>query len=336
MNKNLSIILLGLMMLSGGLASCQSLDAQNDSSLLANEDIKSTLVESNSIAALEQAIFQQVNQYRQSRKLPPLKLNSYVSQYARIHSEQMASGAVDFSHDGFDERVKTIGETISYQQAAENIAVNKGYQDPTKVAVDGWIKSSGHRKNMEGKFDLTGIGIAKNADGEYYFTQIFLKEPATSASNIPVIDKESALLKGTVSPLDGSDPFLITIEQEVHEDINRYRLSRNLPPLRLDAQISYEARQYSQQMAQKKATFSHKGIEKRFKKVEQITPYRKAAENLALNKGYQDPGMAAVEGWLKSPGHRKNIEGQFNLTGIGVAKNLEGEYYLTQFFILEK
>ncbi|MCU0536954.1 MAG: CAP domain-containing protein [Hydrococcus sp. Prado102] len=335
--SNLTAILVGLMMLSGGLASCKSLDIQNNvSSFPATESAETALVDPSSVAELERAIYQQVNQYRQSRKLPPLKLNSYVSQYARIHSEQMASGTVAFSHDGFDERIKAIGETISYQQAAENIAVNKGYQDPAKVAVDGWIESSGHRKNMEGKFDVTGIGIAKNADGEYYFTQIFLKEPSTTASNLPVKLPQSPLPKSTTSPLDGDGTFLITIEQKVHQQINRYRLSRNLPPLRLDAQLSHEARLYSQQMAQGKATFSHKGIEKRFKKVEQIIPYRKAAENLALNKGYQDPGMVAVEGWLKSPGHRKNIEGQFNLTGIGVAKNLKGEYYLTQFFILEK
>jgi uncharacterized protein YkwD len=39
-------------------------------------------------------------------------------------------------------------------------------------AVDGWIKSDGHRKNMEGQFlILTGTGL-RNAKGEYYFTQL--------------------------------------------------------------------------------------------------------------------------------------------------------------------
>jgi uncharacterized protein YkwD len=28
---------------------------------------------------------------------------------------------------------------------------------------------------MEGNFDLTGIGVSKNAKGEYYLTQIFIK-----------------------------------------------------------------------------------------------------------------------------------------------------------------
>jgi uncharacterized protein YkwD len=55
------------------------------------------------------------------------------------------------------------------------VAYNQGYSKPDEQAVEGWIKSSGHRKNMEGDFDLTGIGITKNAKSEYYFTQIFIK-----------------------------------------------------------------------------------------------------------------------------------------------------------------
>ena len=30
----------------------------------------------------------------------------------------------------------------------ENVAYNGGAEDPAKVAVDGWINSPGHRKNM--------------------------------------------------------------------------------------------------------------------------------------------------------------------------------------------
>jgi len=41
--------------------------------------------------------------------------------------------------------------------------------------VQGWLKSPGHRKNIKGDFDVTGIGVSKNAQGDYYFTQIFIK-----------------------------------------------------------------------------------------------------------------------------------------------------------------
>ena len=132
-----------------------------------------TNLASTSITDLEKAVNQQINQYRASKKLPPLSIDPRISQQAKIHSENMASGKVKFSHDGFDGRVKAI--TIPYQSVAENVAYNMGFSDPVRNAVDGWIKSDGHRKNMEGQFNLTGIGIAKNAKGEYYFTQLFVR-----------------------------------------------------------------------------------------------------------------------------------------------------------------
>jgi uncharacterized protein YkwD len=49
--------------------------------------------------------------------------------------------------------------------------------------------------------------------------------------------------------------------------------------------------------------------------------------------GYSKPDQQAVQGWLKSPGHYKNIVGDFDMSGIGVTKNAKGEYYLTQIFI---
>ncbi|AFY76115.1 uncharacterized protein with SCP/PR1 domains [Pleurocapsa sp. PCC 7327] len=335
MNQTVAGMILGLAMLTGGLLGCQSLDSQNGaSSLPASQSVAFALVNPDSLASLEQAIYEEINRYRQTRKLPPLKLNSDISRYARIHSERMAAGIVSFSHDGFEKRVQSIGQIIPYEQAAENLSVNVGYIDPVKVAVQGWIASSGHRKNLEGEFDLTGIGVARNASGEYYFTQIFLKQRYPRETNTVEAGRWKSPVPTKNSPLDSS--LLITIEQEVYRQVNQYRLSRNLAPLRLDARLSYEARLYSQKMARGEAPFSHDGREERFKKVGRIVPYRKAAENLAVNKVFADPGSVAVEGWIRSSGHRQNMEGKFNVTGIGVAKNHQGEYYLTQFFILKR
>ena len=132
-----------------------------------------TNLASSAITDLEKAVNLQINQYRASKKLPPLSVDPRISQIARIHSENMASGKVKFSHDGFEGRAKAI--TVPYQSVAENVAYNFGYSDPVRNAVDGWIKSDGHRKNIESQFNLTGIAIAKNAKGEYYFTQLFVR-----------------------------------------------------------------------------------------------------------------------------------------------------------------
>lgn len=128
-----------------------------------------------SVPSLEQAVFTQINEYRASRKLPPLTLDARISEQARAHSQAMAAGRTPFSHNGFQQRIKVIDRTIPYSRAAENVAYNQGYSDPVRQAVEGWLKSPGHRKNIEGAFDLTGIGIAQNVKGEYYFTQLFIR-----------------------------------------------------------------------------------------------------------------------------------------------------------------
>lgn len=122
---------------------------------------------------LARQVHQQINEYRRSLNLDPLKLNARISKQAEIHSENMAQGVVKFSHKGFEDRIKAL-ENISYRSAAENVAQNMGYRDPAREAVTGWIDSEGHRQNIVGNYNLTGIGVAKNQQGEYYFTQIFI------------------------------------------------------------------------------------------------------------------------------------------------------------------
>ena len=181
MQKHLRKIIFGLLVLTGGLSSCAtSFEADIRESLppLSEKSSPSPVVQpstSNEFAALEQSVYQQVNQYRKSKNLPPLKWNPQITQEARNHSQAMASGKTPFSHDGFDRRVKAIDKSVAYRAAAENVAYNQGYSDPGKQAVQGWLKSPGHLKNIEGNFDLTGVGITKNAKGEYYLTQIFIK-----------------------------------------------------------------------------------------------------------------------------------------------------------------
>jgi len=42
-----------------------------------------------------------------------------------------------------------------------------------------------------------------------------------------------------------------------------------------------------------------------------------AAENIALNAGYDDPAQQTVDSWLKSPGHRRNLfDSRWQETGI--------------------
>jgi len=124
---------------------------------------------------LVEQVHRGINEYRASLDLPPLKLNSLINQQAEIHSRNMAEQEVGLGHQGFQARVEALKSGIAYRRAAENVAFNQGYQDPAQTAIAGWIKSKGHHENMIGDFNLTGIGVAQNNQGEYYFTQIFIK-----------------------------------------------------------------------------------------------------------------------------------------------------------------
>lgn len=127
------------------------------------------------IVEVEARVHQLINQYRSDKGLPPLVLSDIITTQARQHSRNMADGTVPFSHDGFAQRVEAIKTQIAVAAAGENVAMNSGYTDPAKVAFDGWIDSDGHRANIEGDYDLTGIGVMQSATRGYFLTQIFVK-----------------------------------------------------------------------------------------------------------------------------------------------------------------
>ena len=125
--------------------------------------------------SLELTTHNLVNRYRQYRNLPPLVADPAILAQAKAHSEEMARSGT-MNHDGFARRADLVSQTIVYRSVAENVAFNGGHGQPDRVAVQGWIASPGHQRNMLGQYDLTGIGVAKNAKGEYYFTQIFIRK----------------------------------------------------------------------------------------------------------------------------------------------------------------
>jgi len=122
--------------------------------------------------SMEIQILQFVNEDRKQHGLAILQLNSMESSLAARHSHDMASGKVKFGHDGFNARARTIQKSLGSMEVGENVA--SGPMTAREV-VDGWLKSPGHKKNIEGDFTLTGIGYARDKKGDIYFTQIFSK-----------------------------------------------------------------------------------------------------------------------------------------------------------------
>ena len=143
-----------------------------------------------SVTERELSVHRLVNEHRAAQGLTPLALSPEISAIARVHSEDMASGRAAGGHAGADARVERISHSIPYREFGENVAaINQGGEG--EAAVSGWLQSPGHRSNIEGSFDLTGIGIARSEDGTYFFTQLFVT-PATHSSPVPLPTPEPA------------------------------------------------------------------------------------------------------------------------------------------------
>ena len=128
--------------------------------------------------AVERRAFEQTNVARVKDGLPTLVWDPELCRMARKHSEQMATLGY-FSHENPDglqlkERARASG-ILHFRVIGENIAYNKGYDDPGGFAVERWLTSSGHRANMLYRgFQASAIGSYAAADGSTYLTQVFI------------------------------------------------------------------------------------------------------------------------------------------------------------------
>jgi len=119
---------------------------------------------------VEAEVHRLVNLHRTGMGLAALEWNETIANECRKHSQAMAN-AHTINHDGFNERINKIGETISWSWAGENVAYNYSAQG----AVTAWLNSPGHKSNIESNSNLTGVGVAFDEDSVMYFTQIFIR-----------------------------------------------------------------------------------------------------------------------------------------------------------------
>ena len=125
-----------------------------------------------------------------------------------------------------------------------------------------------------------------------------------------------------------------TMEREIHALVNQHRARRGLPALAYDERIATVAREHSAAMADRSRPFGHAGFEQRGSAISRFLPYRGLAENVAYDeRGGANLSSLIVEGWIGSAAHRQNIEGSYEITGIGVARDRQGVAYVTQIFL---
>lgn len=122
--------------------------------------------------SFEREIFDMANVVRVRNNKTPYKWSDDMADVARNHSKDMADNNY-FSHTNLDrkspfDRMKDAG--INYKMAAENIACG---QTSAIFAHEGWMNSSGHRKNILGDCKELGVGVHFGGSYYIYYTQNF-------------------------------------------------------------------------------------------------------------------------------------------------------------------
>lgn len=276
--------------------------------VLANAPSHSIIAQENSsIINFEREIIELVNQHREAKGLNPLAVANVISEQSRLHSKNMASGKTNFSQNSFEKRTIAIRDEMGGLAFAENVA--SGHRT-AEEAVKGWLTSRPHKANIEGDFTHMGVGVAQGKDGTYYFTQIFVK-----------VDPNSILV------LD--DKIAAKLQVDIVELVNQHRATLGLNPLTISDVVAEQSTIHSKNMAVGKTRFSHDGFNKRADAIMEQIGGVGFAENVAYG---QTTAESVVEGWLNSPGHRKNIEGDFTHIGVGIAQAKDRTLYYTQIF----
>ena len=127
---------------------------------------------------IERRAFDKTNEARVQNGLTPLVWDPELCLLARSHSESMAQRGF-FAHETPDglkpkDRARALG-IRHFRVIGENIAYNKGYDDPGAFAVERWMLSSGHRANiLYVGFQASAIGSYVSTDGSVYLTQVFI------------------------------------------------------------------------------------------------------------------------------------------------------------------
>ena len=117
-------------------------------------------------------ILEDLNIYRKANGLSELQPLAEGSIESEDHNYYMIdAGAV--SHDNFSDRASYLMNAVGASKVGENVGY--GYRT-SEAVINAWLKSRGHKDNIEGNYTHFGISVRQDAEGKNYFTNIFVKK----------------------------------------------------------------------------------------------------------------------------------------------------------------
>jgi uncharacterized protein YkwD len=239
------------------------------------------------------------NKVRAEEKLPPLKLNSRLSDAARGHARDMAEHT-KLTHDGSDgSDVKTrIKRTdYHYQEIGENVAAG---QESAGEAMNTWLDSPPHRENILGNFTELGGAVARGSDGRNYWCVEF--------------GRPMLAVDPTKSP------------GELIKALNRARAEAKKKPLKSDLRLSRVAAQFARLAADRKSLETKDRDGNSPFDMLASEGFRPRRFGMTLASGEGDPAKV-VSSWIKEPRDRAALLSGFESAGVGVAADPDGVPY---------
>jgi uncharacterized protein YkwD len=120
---------------------------------------------------IEVEILELINNHRLALGLNALTNMTMVKSVAFSHTDYMVDKN-EVSHANFYKRSDYLKTNAGANKVSENVAY--GYTSAQSV-VSAWLKSEGHRANIEGDYTNFDVAAEENAEGKWYYTNIFIK-----------------------------------------------------------------------------------------------------------------------------------------------------------------
>ncbi|MBM7855188.1 putative YkwD family protein [Desulfohalotomaculum tongense] len=295
---------------------------------------------------LEQKVVEVINKARLEKGISELQVDPALTAVAREQAQKLAD-----SYRGSYDPLYNLMKSGSYEAVKASVLRTGSVEYVVKYQVS---KSSSFAGLSE-KYNLVGIGIVDSSIFNKVCVEVFAKgqpvgkQPQNTQqtsnqdknnedqNNQPQVPQQPANKNENKTPVQqpqdsqpkNAVPSINEFQKKIVELVNKERAKEGLQPLVAKADLNKVAQLKAEDMA-KNNYFSHTSptYGSPFDMMKQFgINYSYAGENIAV--GYRTP-ESVMEGWMNSPGHRKNILNP-NFTEIGVGFTADGYYWVQHF-----
>lgn len=244
-----------------------------------------------------------INELRRGEGLEPLRGEAVLCEVAQERAEATAAAG---SLDGRQGSIQQVSRRLhqgGYEAHRWTERSILGFDRPVRM-MERWSRSEVQNlsRTVLGPFEEVGVGIARGDGG-------------TALSILLAVPRASELRRLTEPLRD-----LAEVRAQALERVNAARRRQDLPRVEPDPELDTAAQRYAETMLEE-GFYGHvtPGGQSPRRRAEAAGygPIALLAENIA--KGLFEPGEA-VQRWLDSPDHRRNIlHPRVEETGLGVA-----------------